>query len=140
MQKLKQFLAWFDVHGLFLMSSFLIAFIPLFPKIPIFDVLPGYIVRARPEDLLILITAIIWLKDAYKKRFQVKSTYFWLVILYSISGLISILLATILIQSIPAQVLHLGKSTLHLFRYLEYFALFFFTYSSIKTQNNSKSF
>ncbi|GIK83848.1 MAG: hypothetical protein BroJett025_04700 [Patescibacteria group bacterium] len=138
MNKLKHILAWLDIHGLFVFSAFLIVFIPLFPKIPIFDVLPGYIVRARPEDILIFITALIWLKDAYKKRFKVKSTYFWMVVLYTISGLISILLGTLLIKSIPAQLLHIGKSSLHLFRYLEYFALFFFTYSSIKTQKQLK--
>jgi hypothetical protein len=134
MDKLNKILNWLDINGLFLLSAFLIVFIPLFPKIPLFDVLPGYIVRARPEDVLIFITSLVWLKDAYKKRFQVSTTYFWIVVLYAISGAISILLATILIQSIPSQFLHIGKSSLHLFRYLEYFALFFFTYSSIKTK------
>lgn len=136
--KIKQFLSWLDIHGLFLLSAFLIVFIPLFPKIPIFDVLPGYIVRARPEDLIIAITGLVWIKDALKKRFAVSSSYFWIVVLYSISGFFSILLGTLLIQSIPAQLLHIGKSGLHLFRYLEYFAIFFFAYSSIKTQKQLK--
>lgn len=138
MSKFRQILTWFDIHGLFIMSAFLIVFIPLFPKIPIFDVLPGYIVRARPEDILIFLTALIWIKDAIKKRFQVISTYFWLVIFYAMAGATSILLGVLLIQSIPAQLLHIGKSSLHLFRYLEYFALFFFTYSSIKTKKQLK--
>ncbi|MBP7842588.1 O-antigen ligase family protein [Candidatus Woesebacteria bacterium] len=134
MNKLKQILTWLDVHALFILSAFLIVFIPLFPKIPIFDVLPGYIVRARPEDVLIFITALVWIKDVIKKRIKIKTTYLWMVILFTVSGAISILLGTILIETIPAQLLHIGKSGLHLFRYLEYFALFFFTYSSIKTQ------
>lgn len=138
MNKVKQILSWLDLHGLFALSTFLIVFIPLFPKIPIFDVLPGYIVRARPEDILIFVTAIVWIKDAYKKRFEVSTTYFWIVVAYAISGATSILLGTVLIQSIPSELLHIGKSSLHLFRYLEYFALFFFTYSSIKTEKQLK--
>ncbi len=138
MNKLKQILTWLDIHSLFVLSAFLLVFIPLFPKIPIFDLLPGYIVRARPEDILIALTAVIWIKDVIKKRFKFQTTYFWMVVLYTISGTISILLGTILIQSIPAQPLHVGKSGLHLFRYLEYFALFFFTYSSIKTEKQLK--
>ncbi len=138
MNKLKQILSWFDINVLFLLSTFLIIFIPLFPKIPLFDVLPGYIVRARPEDVLILLTALVWIRDALKKRFTVPTTYFWMVIAYAVTGAISILLGTILLQSIPAQLLHIGKSSLHLFRYLEYFALFFFTYSSVRTQKQLK--
>ncbi len=134
MNKLKQILSWIDVHALFILSAFLIVFIPLFPKIPIFDVLPGYIVRARPEDVLIFITALVWIKDVIKKRIKIKTTYLWMVILFTISSSTSILLGTVLIETIPAQLLHIGKSSLHLFRYLEYFALFFFTYSSVKTQ------
>lgn len=138
MHKIKQALAWLDINGLFVLSAFLIVFIPLFPKIPIFDVLPGYIVRARPEDVLILFTALIWIKDALKKKFEFNSIFLWIVIFYTVSGAISIFLGTVLLQSIPSQLLHIGKSSLHLFRYLEYFALFFFTYSSIKTQKQLK--
>jgi len=138
MQKYKQIISWFDVNGLFILSAFLIVFIPLFPKIPIFDLLPGYIVRARPEDILIFLTTIIWIKDAVKHRFEFRTTYFWIVVLYAIFGIISITLGALLTNSIPTQILHISKSSLHLFRYLEYFALFFFTYSSIKTQKQLK--
>ena len=134
MSKLKSILHWLDKNLLFALSAFLIIFIPLFPKVPLFEVLPGYIVKARAEDVFIFITAIVWLKDAYKKRFAVKTTYLWIVGAYTVVGIFSILLGTFLIQSIPNQLLHVGKSALHLFRYLEYFALFFFAYSSVKSK------
>jgi hypothetical protein len=135
---IKKYLSWINTNLLFILSTFLIAFIPLFPKIPLFDILPGYIVRIRAEDFLIFITAIIWLRDAYQKKFSWNSSYIWFVLVYAAIGLISILLGTILLQSIPTQLLHIGKSALHFFRYMEYFALFFFLYSSVKTKQHIK--
>jgi hypothetical protein len=52
--KLKNAFSWLDEHILLLLLGFLLAFIPLYPKIPIADLLPGYIVRLRVDDLLIL--------------------------------------------------------------------------------------
>lgn len=139
MKHLKQILSNLDRNGLFYLSAFLVAFIPLFPKIPLFEVLPGYIVRARLEDALIFLTALVWLKDAYKKRFPVNTTYLWFVLFFVIASLLSLLSATLLIETIPQQLLHIGTSGLHLFRYLEYFALFFFLYSSITTKQQLKT-
>lgn len=138
MHKVKQKLSWLNSNLLFILSVFLVAFIPLFPKIPLFDALPGYIVRVRVEDFLVLFTALVWLRDAFKKRFEWNTSYFWLVLIYAFVGLSSILSGIFLQQSIPEELLHIGKSGLHFFRYMEYFALFFFLYSSVKTTKHLK--
>ncbi|MBU0974155.1 O-antigen ligase family protein [Patescibacteria group bacterium] len=144
MKKVKNILTWLKANLLFALSTFLIAFIPLFPKVPLFDILPGYIVRVRAEDFLVIFTALVWLKQAFFKKDKIKNksewntSYFWLVIAYAIVGLTSIILGTILLQTIPTQLLHIGKSSLHFFRYMEYFALFFFLYSSVKTKQHIK--
>lgn len=141
MGKVKNILTWISSNPLFVLSTFLISFIPLFPKIPLFDILPGYIVRVRVEDFLILLAAIIWLKDAFfskkgtNEKINWNTSYFWLVSIYATIGIISIFLGTTLLKSIPAELLHIGKSSLHFFRYMEYFALFFFLYSSVNTKN-----
>ena len=54
-------LAWLDEHIILILTGFLIAFIPLYPKLPLFDAIPGYIVRVRLEDILLLVTGLIWL-------------------------------------------------------------------------------
>ncbi|PIZ87774.1 hypothetical protein COX93_00005, partial [Candidatus Nomurabacteria bacterium CG_4_10_14_0_2_um_filter_30_12] len=129
MEKVKNIFTWIKANLLFALSTFLIAFIPLFPKIPLFDILPGYIVRVRAEDFLVIFTAIIWLKESFftkdtsKNKSEWNTSYFWLVVVYAIVALTSITLGTILLQTIPAQLLHIGKSSLHFFRYMEYFAL-----------------
>lgn len=114
MTKLKSIIIWLDKNLLFVLSAFLIIFIPLFPKIPLFEVLPGYIVKARAEDVLIFITAIVWLKDVYKKRIDANTTYLWIVGAYTVIGLLSIFFGTVLIQSIPNQLLQMLIVVVHL--------------------------
>jgi len=123
------------INWLFSLSLLLLVFIPLYPKIPLFDVLPGYIVRVRVEDFLVVLTGVVWLYQILKRRIIWQSNYLWLVMGYGLAGLVSIGLGIFLLDSIPLQVLHIGKSGLHFFRYLEYFAIFFFLHTSIKTQS-----
>lgn len=121
-----------DQHLLFILSLILVVFIPLFPKIPLFDALPGYIVKIRIEDFLVGLTLVVWMRDVVRKKAQWNTSFFWFVIAYACSGILSIILATTLTATVPVEVLHIGKSGLHYFRYLEYFLLFFFVTSAIR--------
>lgn len=134
MDKMRTLIHTLNDNLLFILSTFLLVFIPLFPKIPLFDILPGYIVRVRPEDFLVLCTALVWLRDVRAKRAQWNMSYFWLVLFYACAGLLSITLGILLLQTIPLQPIHIGKSALHFIRYLEYFSVFFFLFSAIKTK------
>lgn len=125
---------WVNNNLLFICSFFLLAFIPLFPKLPLLDALPGYIVRIRVEDFLVFFTAVIWLREVRAGRILWNTSYFWFVVAYAVVGAISIFLGIFLLKTIPFGLLHFGKSTLHLLRYLEYFSLFFFFFSSIVTK------
>ncbi|MCB9812836.1 MAG: O-antigen ligase family protein [Pseudomonadales bacterium] len=136
--KSKQFFVWLNTNLLFVSSTFLLAFIPLFPKIPILDILPGYIVRVRAEDFFIFLTLLVWLRDAYQKKFSWNTPYFWIVLTYLFAGFTTILISATLLQSIPFELIHIGKSALHYFRYIEYFTLFFFLYSAVKTKQHLK--
>ena len=57
---LRPSLTWFDDHILEYLALALLVFIPLYPKIPLADVLPGYIVRLRLDDLLVAFAFLIW--------------------------------------------------------------------------------
>ncbi|MFH1899672.1 MAG: hypothetical protein ABIJ83_00150, partial [Patescibacteria group bacterium] len=61
---------WFDQHGLFALSLFLLIFIPLYPKIPLLEAIPGYLVRVRLEDILVLVTGLIWFTQLLRKRVE----------------------------------------------------------------------
>lgn len=123
---------------LLIVASFLLAFIPLYPKIPLFDVLPGYIVRVRVEDVLVLIAFLYYLVQLWRRKLDFKNQLTpWIFAYLSVASL-SILSAVFLIKTIPVELIHIGKSVLHLFRYTEYFALFFIMFSAIKKSKDLK--
>jgi hypothetical protein len=134
----KKFTNWFDENILFVFSTFLLAFIPLYPKIPLFDIIPGYIVRVRLEDIFITIAGLLWLVQIFRKKISWKSPLFKLIGGYAAVGFLSLLSAVFISQTVPLELLHVGKSALHFFRYIEYFFLFMMVYSGIKTPKQAK--
>jgi hypothetical protein len=120
------------------LSGFLLVFIPLYPKIPLAELIPGYIVRMRLEDIFVLFTAIVWFIQLLRKKVKIKSITIYLIALYLIIATLSLISAIVITHNIPWQPIHLGKSFLHLVRYLEYFFLFIITFSSIKSMKDVK--
>lgn len=127
-----------DQHFLLFLSIFLLFFIPLFPKIPLFDALPGYAVRIRLEDFLIAFAGTVWLREVFLGRVKIARDFLVFTLLFAAAGLSTLILAIFLLQSIPPEPLHIGKSALHYFRYLEYFSLFFFLSSAVKKSEHIK--
>lgn len=123
---------------LLIIASFLLAFIPLYPKIPLFDVLPGYIVRVRLEDVLVLFAFLYYAVLLFQKKIDWKNSINSWIFAYLAIASLSILSAMFLIKTIPLELIHIGKSVLHLFRYTEYFVLFFLMFSSIKKVKDLK--
>lgn len=126
------------MNFLLIIASFLLAFIPLYPKIPLFEAIPGYIVRVRVEDILVLLAFLYYLVQIFRKKVDFKNRITpWIFAYLTVSSL-SILSAMFLIRTIPLELIHIGKSVLHLFRYTEYFTLFFIMFSSIKKVKDVK--
>lgn len=135
-QLFKKILTWFDRYGLLSLSGFLIAFIPLYPKLPLFEAIPGYIVRVRLEDILIATTGIIWIIQLIRKKISWPPYLTQFIVAYAVVGLLSILSAIFLTNTVPNELIHIGKTTLHYFRYLEYFSLFFIVFSAVKSRKD----
>ena len=137
----RKFLSWFDNHLLFFLSGFLLAFIPLFPKLPLFDVIPGYIVRVRLEDFLIAIAIIIWLVQLWRKKISFgPNPLAKPILIYLTVGLLSMLSAIFITRTVPLEILHIGKMALHFLRRIEYFSLFFIFYSTVKSIKQVKTY
>ncbi len=135
---LKQIIVWCDRNLLFYLSLFLLLFIPLWPKIPLADLIPGYIVRLRLEDILVFITFIIYLIQIYRQKVNWQMPT-WKLIIANISlGLMGILSGMLLINTIPLETLHIGKSLLHWARYIEYFFLAFLFFSTLNNRKQIK--
>ena len=61
------------MNFLLIIASFLLAFIPLYPKIPLFEAIPGYIVRVRIEDILVLLAFLVYLIQIFRKKIDFKN-------------------------------------------------------------------
>lgn len=134
-------LKWLDDNLLSFLAGFLLVFIPLYPKIPLLDAIPGYIVRIRIEDLLISLTCLIFFIWVIRGKIKLQSIpLFKPVIIYLAIGFISMLSAVFIVKTVPLELLHVGKMVLHYFRRIEYFSLFFILYSAIKTPKQVKIF
>ncbi len=135
---MKKLLLWLDENILTVFSFFLIIFIPLYPKIPLFEAIPGYIVRVRLEDVFILIAFLVFLIQVIRKKAQFKSIIFWPMVAYLFFGLISIPSAVFISKTIPLDKLHIYKAGLHWLRRIEYFSLLFIFYNGIRTLRKGK--
>jgi hypothetical protein len=138
-------IAWLDTHLLAILAGILLVFIPLYPKIPLFDILPGYIVRVRIEDMLIAITFLVWVVQLYRKKVSLHPLLTKLFVIYAIIGLLSTLSAIFITQSVPTDPslfgsIHVQKLFLHYFRRLEYFSLFFILYSAATSVKHIKTY
>ncbi len=138
MQKLLQ---WLDGNILFYLAALLLIFIPLYPKLPIIDIIPGYIVRIRVEDFLILFTLIVWIIQVARKKVSLtQNPLFKPISLYLIVGILSVLSAFFIIRTVPLEPLHMGKTFLHYLRRIEYFSLFFILFSAVRKPKDIKIF
>lgn len=135
---MKKVLKFLDDNCLFIWAIFLLLFIPLYPKIPLVDVLPGYIVRLRLEDIFVGIAFIFWLIWLLRGKIKFDFPIRYLVLAYLGIGAISILWNVLTTGWIPGNLLHIGKSVLHLARYTEYFFVGFLLYSSCTTLKKFK--
>ena len=132
---------WFDDHILEYLSFALLIFIPLYPKIPITEILPGYIVRLRLDDLLVAFAFIIWVIWLIRKKVTLKGNPLVIPIaIYLLVGLLSSLSAIFITKTVPPQSPHVEKLFLHFLRRFEYFSVFFIFFSSIKSLAQIKKY
>ncbi len=136
-----KFLKWLDNHILEYLSLLLLIIIPLYPKIPLTDLLPGYIVRLRLDDLAIGFTFVVWIIWLIRKKVTLKGNPLFIpILIYLIIGFISSLSAIFITKTVPVQTLHIEKIFLHWARRIEYFSVFFIFYSSIKSLSQIKKY
>jgi O-antigen ligase len=130
--------AWLDNNLIFIIATFLFVFIPLYPKLPLFDVLPGYIVRVRLEDFFVAAALVIWAIQALRKKAAFKSPLLIPIAIYLVIGLLSSISAVFITKTVPLQELHVAKMLLHWARRVEYLSLYLIFYSAIQSLKNLK--
>lgn len=127
------FLRWFQENWFLLMCLSLLVFIAFYPKIPLAEIIPGYIVRVRLEDFFVVgalaVFGYLWLRG----KMTIKTPITWMLIAYVGVNILSILSAIFLNHTVPLNSLHIGKMLLHFGRRLEYFTLFFLFFNAVKS-------
>lgn len=124
MQKL---IHWCKKEWVLLSAAFMLAFIPLFPKLPLFDVVQTW-VYIRLEDFLVAFL-LAGLGVLYvKKKIDLQTPLTIPIIAYWVVGLVSILLGAILVKN-PDFIAHIA--VLHLLRRIEYMGMFFVGYYAV---------
>ncbi|MEK7127864.1 MAG: O-antigen ligase family protein, partial [Patescibacteria group bacterium] len=132
-------LNWVDSNILLILAGFLMVFIPLYPKWPMFDVLPGYNVRVRLEDFFVLFVLLVALVQFARRKIQFSLNPVTIGLLsYLAIGLISTLVAIFVTKSVPMQTEFVEKTFLHWMRRIEYFSLFFIVFGAIKSIKSIK--
>lgn len=132
MQKL---LSWLDRYWLTVAAGFLLVFLPLYPKWPLFDVLPGYNVRVRLEDIIIFgVNLIFWTQVLLKKIKIKQASLFKPMLIYLAVGFLSVLSAIFITKTVYPEWIQVAKVWLHWIRRIEYFSLFFIFFFAVKTK------
>lgn len=134
---MRRILAWLDTNILTLCAGILIVVIPLYPKIPLAELIQGYIVRMRLEDLLVVGALGIWTIQLLRKKITFpKSAITKGMLVYLGIALLSMLSALFITETVPLERAHVLKLILHWFRRLEYFSIFIITYSALRSKKD----
>ncbi|MBN3039892.1 MAG: O-antigen ligase family protein [Candidatus Omnitrophica bacterium] len=135
MKVIKKLFKWLDQHALEVIAGFLLVFIPLYPKWPLTDVLPGYIVRLRLEDLIISFVYLFWLIQLVRKKVSLRDNPLTIpILLYFFIGFLSSISALFISKTVPLERIHIAKLFLHWARRIEYMSLAFIFFSAVKTK------
>lgn len=134
MLRTDKLLPWLDAHILEILAGFLLVFIPLYPKWPLADVLPGYIVRLRLDDLLIGAIFFVWGIQWLRKKVSLRKNPLTIpILIYLGVGLLSSFSAVFISKTVPLERVHIAKLFLHWARRVEYMSLAFIFFSAVKT-------
>lgn len=134
---IKRFKSVFLNHILFLETLFLLIFIPLFPKLPIFDVRNTW-VYIRAEDFVVLGVLLSWLALLFRKKVSLRTPLTIPILIFWIIGAASTIHGVLLIFPTIANVFP-NVAFLSLVRHIEYMFLFFIGYLGMKDKEFLKA-
>lgn len=127
---MKKLLNWFENNLFVVATGFLLFFIPLWPKIPLVDIMHTW-VYIRVEDFVVLAVLLLWIIFMLFKKVNFKTPLTLPIIIFWIIGAISTIHSILLI--IPSlSNIYPNLALLNYLRRIEYMSLFFVAYSAMK--------
>lgn len=136
---MRKLIIWCKQYGLTAITLFLLAFIPLYPKLPLLDINQTW-VYIRFEDFLILGAAFVLFLEYIRQRHITKTPLSKPIFLYWAVGGISLINALIFIFPHLPGVLFPHLALLHYARRFEYMIVFFLAYDAFRHKPNIRAF
>lgn len=127
-------LKWIVNNFLFVLTIFLLAFIPLYPKLPLLDVVNTW-VYVRAEDFIIALVVLMWVALLILKKVSLKTPLTIPILVFWIIGGLSTLHGVLLIFPTLSDVFS-NVAILSLLRRIEYIFLFFFAFASVRDKKS----
>lgn len=127
---------WISNNILFILTLFLLAFIPLYPKLPILDVQHTW-VYFRLEDFFVAFIVLFWFVLLLFKKVTLKTPLTLPILLFWIIGGIATLHGVLLIFPTISNVFS-NVAFLNFLRRIEYMSLFFIAFFGIKNIESKK--
>lgn len=127
---MKKFLNWVRENILFVLTLFLLIFIPLYPKIPLLDVGNTW-VYIRVEDFVVLVTLFFWVALLFRKKITFQTPLTIPILIFWTIGAIATIHGIVILFPTMANVFP-NVSYLAYVRHIEYVSLFFVAYSAMR--------
>ena len=127
---MKKIFSWISDNILFVLTLFLLAFIPLYPKIPLLDVHNTW-VYVRAEDFVVLLTLLFWIALLFRKKITLRTPLTVPILIFWIIGAIATVHGIVLLFPTIANVFP-NVAFLNYLRHVEYISLFFVAYSGMR--------
>lgn len=121
---------WVQGNILFVFTLFFLAFIPLYPKLPLLDIRNTW-VYVRIEDFLVIFVFMLWTLLLIRKKITLRTPLTMPILIFWIVGAIATIHGVLLIFPTIAGVFP-NVAFLSLLRRIEYISLFFIAYSGMK--------
>jgi hypothetical protein len=127
---IKRAFSWVKSNLLFVETLVLLAFIPLYPKIPLIGVTNTW-VYIRAEDFLIFGVLLSWLALLVRKKISLRTPLTFPILIYWLIGIVATIHGILLIFPTISNVFP-NVAFLSLLRHIEYLSLFFIAYQGMK--------
>lgn len=127
---MKKIFHWVSNNILFLVLLFLLAFIPLYPKKPLIDIVNTW-VYIRLEDFIVVAVLGLWTALLIRKKITLKTPLTMPILLFWLVGVVSTLHGVLLIFPEIANVFP-NVALLSFLRRIEYLSLFFVAFSAMR--------
>lgn len=131
---MRKILSFISNNVLFFATIFLLAFIPLYPKLPLFDIINTW-VYVRAEDFAVAIVGLLWISLLISKKITLKTPLTIPIFLFWIVGGVATLHGVLLIFPLLSNVFA-NVAFLNFIRRIEYLSLFFIAYEGIKEKKS----